>query len=348
MSSSAPDITVLMSAYNAEPYLSESIESILAQTFTNFEFLIIDDGSSDSTAEIIVSYKDPRIRLVRNEKNIGLTRSLNKGIKLAISDYIARMDADDISLPDRLEKQFQAFSFDPSLTLCASRMEIIDENGRPTGIIYPTISPSLLPWRLLFGNQIPHTSVMVKRQALIEMGGYAEWAERSQDHELWARINHEHKVRMIPDILVYWRDHSSNITQIDFQAQRQTQREVVHRSLQRLTGVPISRDFTLHLHELVHCRKYVAKGFTIDALRLLDQINLTFCNHYKPNSDAQRLLKENIQAIYENLMSSATRQLSLPSLMVCAYVLFNYPRSALSGVIKSGQSLLRKMSSCLC
>jgi len=334
-----------MSAFNAERYLSDSIESILDQTFTNFAFLIIDDGSTDSTAEIVESYKDPRIRLVRNQKNIGLTRSLNKGIKLAVSDYIARMDADDISLPDRLEKQFQCFSSDPSLTLCASRMEIIDENGRSTGIIYPNISPSLLPWRLLFGNQIPHTSVMLKRQALIELGGYAEWAKRSQDYELWARISHQYKVHMISDTLVYWRGHSSNITQIDTQAQRDTQREIVHHSLQRVTGVPISRDFALHLHELVHCSKYAAKDYTIDALKLLDQINLSFCEHYQPDSDAQRLIKEYMQEIYENLMSSAIRQLSFLSLMVSAYVLFNYPRSALGGVIKSGQSLLRKISS---
>ncbi len=345
MSSSSPDITVLMSAFNAERYIIDSIESILSQTFTNFAFLIIDDGSTDSTAEIVESYRDPRIRLVRNQKNIGLTRSLNKGIKLAESDYIARMDADDISLPNRLEKQFQCFKSDPSLTLCASRMEVIDENGCPTGIIYPTISPSLLPWRLLFGNQIPHTSVMLKRQALIELGGYAEWAKRSQDYELWARVNHQHKVLMIPDILVYWRDHSSNITQIDNQAQRDTQREVVYQSLQRLTGFPISRDFALHLHELVHCGKYAAKDYTIDALKLLDQINLTFCKHYQPHSDAQRLIKESVQAIYESLMSSAIRQLSFSSLMVGAYVFFNYPRSALGSVIKSGQSLLRKISS---
>ncbi len=100
-----PRVTVLMSVYNGEKYLREAIDSILNQTFKDFEFLIIDDGSTDSSADIIRSYTDFRIRLIQNEKNIGLTRSLNKGLKLAKGEYIARMDVDDISLPIRFEKQ---------------------------------------------------------------------------------------------------------------------------------------------------------------------------------------------------------------------------------------------------
>lgn len=105
-----PVITCLMSVYNGETYLREAMDSILDQTYTNFEFLIINDGSTDDTVNIIKSYDDPRIRLVHNEENIGLTKSLNKGIDLANGEYIARMDADDISLPKRFERQLRVIS----------------------------------------------------------------------------------------------------------------------------------------------------------------------------------------------------------------------------------------------
>jgi glycosyltransferase involved in cell wall biosynthesis len=101
----SPKVTVLMSVYNGEEHLREAIDSILNQTYKNFEFLIIDDGSTDGSVNIIRSYLDPRIRLIKNKKNIGITRSLNKGLKLARGEYIARMDDDDIAFPERLEKQ---------------------------------------------------------------------------------------------------------------------------------------------------------------------------------------------------------------------------------------------------
>jgi len=101
-----PLVTVLMPVYNAERFLSEAMDSILNQTLINFEFLIIDDGSHDSSLKIIRSYDDPRIRLVQNEKNLGISATLNKGINLASADLIARMDADDISYPERLQKQY--------------------------------------------------------------------------------------------------------------------------------------------------------------------------------------------------------------------------------------------------
>lgn len=176
MSSPSPAVTVLMSVYNGERYLSECIESILNQSFTNFEFLIINDGSNDSTVKIINSYNDPRIRLVHNKKNIGLTKSLNKGIKLASCKYIARMDADDISLPHRLETQLKYFDDDASLTCCGCKFRVIDENGHFIWRIYPTVSDKLigwelLSWHLLFGNEVAHGSVIIKKEALIGLGG---------------------------------------------------------------------------------------------------------------------------------------------------------------------------------
>ena len=128
-----PKITVLMPVYNGEKYLREAIGSILNQTFNDFEFLIINDSSTDSTREIILSYDDTRIRLEDNEKNIGLTHSLNKGLRLAKGKYVARMDADDISLPDRLEKQLAVIENNTDVSIVACWIDIIDKNNTYIG-----------------------------------------------------------------------------------------------------------------------------------------------------------------------------------------------------------------------
>ena len=115
-----PLVTVLMPVYNGEKYLREAMDSILKQTLTNFEFLIIDDGSKDSSVKIINSYNDPRIKLVKNEINLGISKTLNRGIELASAELIARMDADDISYPSRLQKQYDYFTNNPECALLST------------------------------------------------------------------------------------------------------------------------------------------------------------------------------------------------------------------------------------
>lgn len=348
MSAPSPAVTVLMSVYNGERYLSECIDSILNQSFTNFEFLIINDGSNDSTVKIINSYNDPRIRLVHNKKNIGLTKSLNKGIKLVRGKYIARMDGDDISLPHRLETQLKCFDADPSLTLCAGRMRVIDQNGHVTGGIYPAFSNELLCWHLLcwhllFGNQIAHSCVMVKKEALKKLGGYAEWARRTQDYELWSRMSLEYKMIVIPNTLVYWRYHQSGISQAYSEEQKQTELTICHYSLRRLTGLPINRDFSIHLRELVRCYNCSIKPYTIDALKQLNRVKLSFNDHYKPDLDTQTEIANKIQTAHLNLIRVALRQLSLRSLIVCFYVFITYPNRTILESIRLGCRLINKM-----
>jgi glycosyltransferase involved in cell wall biosynthesis len=146
-----PRISVVMSVYNGEKYLRQAIESILQQTYTDFEFIIIDDGSTDSSREIIQSYDDKRIRLVINEQNIGLTKSLNKGIRLAKGEFIARMDADDISLPQRFEKQVAYLDSHPEVGVLGTYANIIDHRGKIiNNIIFPTEHETILWTMLLF------------------------------------------------------------------------------------------------------------------------------------------------------------------------------------------------------
>ena len=123
-------ISVVMSNYNTPiNYLKESIDSVLNQTYSNFEFIIIDDGSTDDSLKFIKSYDDPRIKLIVNEENIGLTKSLNKGLKAAQGEFIARMDSDDICYPERFEKQIEYMRKHPDTTVCGTWPNILDENG---------------------------------------------------------------------------------------------------------------------------------------------------------------------------------------------------------------------------
>ncbi len=200
-----PKITVLMSIYNGEKNLYRSIDSILNQTFTDFEFLIIDDGSTDRTLEILQNYNDPRIKVIANEKNIGLTKSLNKGIKIAKGKYIARQDSGDISCSERLAKQYYFLENNKEYGLVGSWTEVIDGNNNHIQYWKQESEPELIFYILSFRNCLTHTSVMFDREFVGEIGGYNEKYERSQDYELWYRISRKKKIYVIQEYLVKWR-----------------------------------------------------------------------------------------------------------------------------------------------
>jgi len=210
-----PRVSVLMSVYNGERFLKSAIESILDQTFTDFEFLILDDGSTDSTWEILEKYadKDERVLLVRNEHNIGLTRSLNKGLRLARGEYLARQDADDISLPKRLELQVKFLDMNPEVGVVGTGMEIIDENGKILRLQQPPTDHESITAELLLKNHaIGHSTVMAKLSALKEFGGYNERLPYAQDYDLWWCLSRKRKIGNLPEILVQWRDTLGSIS----------------------------------------------------------------------------------------------------------------------------------------
>ena len=204
-----PRISVIMSVYNGEKYLREAIESILNQTFTDFEFLIVNDGSTDGSLEIIQSYQDERIRVINNEQNIGLTKSLNKAIKQARGEYIARQDADDISLPNRFEEQIKYFEKHPETAILGTSKYVIDEDGKILRKEIALLKPNSK--NLLKTNVLRHGSVMFRKAIVDELGGYNELLRYSQDYELWLRIVKRYEVRNLRQLLYKSRSHSANI-----------------------------------------------------------------------------------------------------------------------------------------
>jgi glycosyltransferase involved in cell wall biosynthesis len=162
-----PKVTMLMSVYNGARFLREAIESILGQTFRDFEFLIVDDGSTDDSREMILSYCDPRVRLVINDRNVGLPRSLNRGLDLAQGEYVARQDADDISESARLAKQVAFLDSYHDVALLGTWYRKIDEGGRIIGDRQLPCDHVRIRWCQLFFCPFVHTAIMLRKSPVL-------------------------------------------------------------------------------------------------------------------------------------------------------------------------------------
>ena len=234
----APKVSVIMSVYNGERYLRQAIESILGQSFGDFESIIVNDGSTDSSRAIVTSYTDPRILLVDNELNMGLTRSLNRGLRLARGEYVARQDADDISLSQRLEKQVEFLDAHPNVALIGTWGTIINDQGQGVSLCRHPCGSSQIRWSLLFRNAFMHGSVMFRRARVLEDVGYHdETLPFAQDYDLWSRIAYRLHVRNLSEYLYQCRVRSQSVG-------------AVHRSESRAIAAEISKRNVLSLLQL--------------------------------------------------------------------------------------------------
>ena len=200
----SPKVSVLMSVYNGEPHLRESLESILDQSMSEFEFVIVDDGSTDNTPRILANYaaKDERVRLTRNSRNIGLTRSLNKGLAISKGEYVARHDADDISLHKRLELQSRFLDTHPRVGVLGGAFEQIDQKGDHLRLVTVPEEHDVLRASLLMMNPLCHGTVMARKTLIDEVGGYDERIRYAQDYDLWWRVSRIASLSALPEVLV--------------------------------------------------------------------------------------------------------------------------------------------------
>lgn len=209
----APSISVVMSVFNGEAFLSEAIESILEQTCRDFEFLVIDDGSSDKTAEILADYasRDRRIRVVRHE-NKGRAASLNIGISLAAGGYIARMDADDVALPHRLQDQLDFMERHLEVGLLGGAAEIINRAGRISSIYRPPLEDSEIRLKLFRNNVFFHPTVIMRNEVVRDSGGYRKALLDADDYDLWLRIAERSQMANLPGPVLRYRIHSEQVS----------------------------------------------------------------------------------------------------------------------------------------
>ena len=202
-----PTVAIIMSVNNAEKYIVDAVDSILSQTYSDFEFLILDDGSTDQSWSMLEQYNDTRITIHRKKKQEGLTKGLNYLLGTTYAEFVARQDADDISLPDRIEIQIGYLKEHLDVCVLGTRAHTIDKNGKTIGI---TPLPKNVSEDLRHRNSVVHGSVMFRREIIVKSGGYDEFFGRSQDYELWQRLSRCHEIEILPTVLYKFRQHLGN------------------------------------------------------------------------------------------------------------------------------------------
>ncbi|MDR3574629.1 MAG: glycosyltransferase [Anaerolineaceae bacterium] len=207
-----PRISVILPVYNAERYLAAAIDSILAQTYPDFELIIINDCSSDHTPEILSAYTDQRMRVINNASNLKLSKSLNLGIEIARGSYIARMDADDISLPERFEKQVAFLEKHPDIGVLGCWVKRIDNLGNITGKVVYETQPEAIKWELFFRTPLAHPTVMMQAAVIKSSGGFSNDIHAAVDYECWTRLIKTTRFANLPEFLLLYRMHSENMT----------------------------------------------------------------------------------------------------------------------------------------
>ena len=240
-----PLVTVLMPVYNGEKYLKKAIESILSQTFKEFEFFIIDDGSVDKSAEIIKSFNDARIRLESNRANLGLIKTLNKGLGMSKGKYIARMDCDDISLPNRLSAQVSFMEKHPEIGVCGSWVKII---GLKNEFInkYPQNNEEARAY-LLFNTPLAHPAVIIRKSILESCQfKYDEKYKHAEDYELWSRIIDYAQISNIPKVLLHYRMHRESVSKKNSSEQAENSNKVRSKLLKDLGMSATTAELDIH------------------------------------------------------------------------------------------------------
>ncbi|MHA1381749.1 MAG: glycosyltransferase [Candidatus Helarchaeota archaeon] len=214
MSKSNPRVSVIMPVFNGEKFLCKAVDSILLQTYKDFEFIIIDDGSKDESQRIIKEYSDSRIKLYVNEVNQGIVNTLNKGLSKAKGKYIARMDCDDISLPHRFEKQVEFLDKNENIGILGSYVKIVDKNLKALPTTLKPISNLQIKWKLLYDCPIMHPSVMFRKILIDKYGKYSFRFPHAEDYELWSRLTNYVEFHNLRDELILLRQHSENIGKV--------------------------------------------------------------------------------------------------------------------------------------
>lgn len=256
----AARVSVLLPVRDGAAYLREALDSVLAQTLAELELVVVDDGSRDATPEILQGYRDPRMRVVRQERR-GLVTALRQGLEATWAPYVARMDADDVALPRRLERQVAVLDEVSGAGLVVPGVAVVDPDGRVVERIVLPAGHGDVVRRLLLRNPITHGAVVLRRAAVEEVGGYREQYGANEDYDLWRRLARGWELRAIPDVLYRYRRHPAGVTSrqvADRVAARERLRDELWRDpllLRHLGADPDRRETRALLAEAVRRRR---------------------------------------------------------------------------------------------
>lgn len=292
-----PIISVLMPVYNVEKYVAEAIESVLNQTFSDFELILLDDCSADESAEIIKTFDDPRIVYHRNEKNLGLANNLNVGLKMARGKYIARADSDDICLPTRFETQVKFLENNPDIDLCSCGLE---KFGNEQGVWIRESDPEQVKITMLFYSPVLHATSVWRRESFEKHGlVYDQNAFPAEDYDLWSRAVVYCKLANIPDVLYMYRIHGVQVTKLDDRTDardRQIRLKYIKTALPEIDEkeiirfLEISKNYTDRRKEDLKNLKLIIKAF------IKENINVKFFNPEKFSTRMRRYYQSIVYA----------------------------------------------------
>lgn len=283
-----PTLSIIMPVYNAEAYMREAVESILAQTYTDFELIIVEDGSTDNSPEIIESFTDSRIQRLYNDGNKGIVYTRNRGMANARGRYIAPFDADDIAHPEKFAKQIQFLEDNPGYGLLGTWAKLIDKNGKPLREKWKVNAPpERIPSILLFRNYFVQSSVVLRREA-IPPGGYEKGFDAVEDYRMWTKIATRWKVWNYTEYLVKYRIHEQGISMRE-EEQLPDKENLIYKTLYHHLGIIL----TEHQYRLLHLLRKRNPINNIKTLKDMESLLLLMVHQNKKlNAYDQRELKK--------------------------------------------------------
>jgi len=279
-----PKISVIMPLYNGGKYLRESIDSILNQTYADFELILINDGSSDDTESIILSYTDQRIVYIKNEQNLGLIKTLNKGLDNAKGEFIARMDQDDISRPERFEKQVAILEENPEIGLCGSWFTVLIDK-QESKIVQHTENSQTIKIQLLAHCVIGHPTVMLRKKALMNLRYDTDY-QAAEDYEFWTRLSRITNLYNIQESLLIYRYHDTNMSILENGSQSANSDKVIGNQL-RYLGLEVN---DLHIK---FCKILFSGFFTKPFIEYEFRKLINFANILESKNKTKKFYDEN-------------------------------------------------------
>ncbi len=305
-------VSVILPAYNAGPYIAEAILSILNQTYTDFELIIINDCSTDNTEEVIQSILDPRIIYIKNEQNSGLIFNLNLGISLAKGKYIVRMDADDISLPTRIAEQIAFMDANPSVGICGSWFEYY---GDINGISCYESQDNDIKLQMLYNCSLCHPTVVMRRDVLIDNSLlYSKDYLHAEDYDLFVRISYVSKMSNIPKVLLRYRKHTQSVSYKYNNIQLNNSYRIIQNLFNHI-------GFKITLDKIPVWLKFCSAEFDLTLVEMKEVDNICYLlinsnntsNYIKPDKLKLFLANKWYNLLYNNIKNNITYNFLLSS-----------------------------------
>lgn len=324
-----PLVSVILPVYNGERFLREAIDSIMIQTFTDFELIVIDDGSTDTTPDILKEYaaRDLRILVKYQPRNTGIVAALNSGCQTASGKYIARMDADDICLPERLTRQISFLNSHPDVGVVGTNIQLIDASGNRQGVVLFPETHAQICWSLCFYNPIVHPSTMMRRDVLFQAGGYRMGYPNGEDYDLWRRVSKQARLANLPSVLLLLRKHASNLTVKDGDDNLLSGIQVAWELMSDILGRNISKNVL----EILWNQNRVDAGERKLAAALLEELSHEFIHSLTSSNGEKYFIAQDTAS---HLTSLALRRISLESITLILKAITYSPLTVLNMMLR--------------